>query len=108
LHTVVVKRVTPPSVGSGIFSSTHTDLAIYVPDASVTAYREASGWINYADRIYPMSLYELGGIANLISFKDPAVEEIIITNCDTDNNGLITKNEVEAVTSIGTWFKGNT
>ena len=30
---------------------------IYVPDASVTAYREASGWSAYADRIKPLSEY---------------------------------------------------
>jgi hypothetical protein len=108
MEYMICHAETPPTVGDVAFLGNSNKCPIYVPDANVNDYKTASGWINYADRIYPMSLYELGGIDNLISFDDPAVEEIIVANCDTDSNGLITKNEAEAVTSIGTWFTGNT
>ena len=55
IETFICEATTPPSLGgkfSGRFAGT-----IYVPDASVTAYREASGWVDYADRIKPLSEY---------------------------------------------------
>lgn len=58
LEVIVIKATTPPSLGTGNFRNTN-NCPIYVPDASVTAYREASGWVDYADRIYPMSDYLL-------------------------------------------------
>jgi hypothetical protein len=55
LKTIISKAVTPPTCTSlGITSSTES---IYVPDQSVSAYREASGWSAYADRIKPLSQY---------------------------------------------------
>jgi hypothetical protein len=57
LKKVVMNAYTPPTLGDNVFAGTHADLAIYVPDHSVTAYREASGWSAYADRIKPLSQY---------------------------------------------------
>jgi hypothetical protein len=54
LELLVVMAETPPALGSGSITGGYP---IYVPDASVTAYREASGWNDYADRIYPISEY---------------------------------------------------
>lgn len=56
MESVVVLTATPASIGTGCFSNTNS-CPIYVPDESVTAYREASGWSTYADRIRPMSEY---------------------------------------------------
>jgi hypothetical protein len=56
LEAVIIEAETPPTVGSIIFKGA-SSCPIYVPDASVTAYREASGWSAYADRIYPISEY---------------------------------------------------
>lgn len=53
---VVINATTPPSMGASPFSGTGVS-TIYVPDKSVVAYREASGWIDYADRIIPLSEY---------------------------------------------------
>ena len=53
---VVINATTPPSMGASPFSSTGVS-TIYVPDSSVSAYREASGWVDYADRIKPLSEY---------------------------------------------------
>ena len=47
----IINIVTPPSY----VKSLSNVQAIYVPDASVSAYKSASGWIEFADKIYPMS-----------------------------------------------------
>jgi hypothetical protein len=57
LKTVILNPVVPPSIGTTIFSNTHADLTIYVPDASVEAYKTASNWSTYTDRIEPLSKY---------------------------------------------------
>lgn len=44
---------TPPALGNQAFDNTN-DSPIYVPSASVNAYKTASGWSNYANRIYPL------------------------------------------------------
>lgn len=51
---------TPPEIGSTVFSiiSGSSDIAsykIYVPSASVNAYKVAQGWSIYADRILPIT-----------------------------------------------------
>lgn len=57
LEIVICNAVTPPTLNSTSFNNTNSTFVIYVPDASVTAYREASGWTAYADRIKPLSEY---------------------------------------------------
>lgn len=56
VKTIICNPTTPPTLGATIFSGS-PNVFIYVPDASVTAYREASGWNAYADRIKPLSEY---------------------------------------------------
>ena len=73
LTSVACYATTPPTIGVSPFYSTSAKLAIYVPDASVDTYKKASGWSAYADRIYPISVYEAGGLENVITFADPAV-----------------------------------
>lgn len=51
LASVTVQSVTPPSLGSGVFSGTSQNLVIYVPAESVDTYKAASGWSSYASRI---------------------------------------------------------
>jgi len=41
----------PPVAGHEIFTETDPNLVIYVPAASVNAYKAASGWSNYASKI---------------------------------------------------------
>ena len=56
--TVVVRATTPPSLGSTLLYSSYSTLDnIYVPDASVDAYKEATNWSRYADIIKPLSEY---------------------------------------------------
>lgn len=51
LTSVMVNATTPPSISSNTFGNTNSNFIIYVPSASVNAYKSASRWSNYADRI---------------------------------------------------------
>lgn len=51
LTSVTIEATTPPTLGRAVFDSTNTNLVIYVPAASVDAYKAASGWSDYASRI---------------------------------------------------------
>ena len=56
LKYIKISTIAPPSLGAAVFVNTN-NCPIYVPDASVTAYRGASVWSDYADRIRPLSEY---------------------------------------------------
>ena len=51
LFSVTVESTTPPSLGSDAFTNTSSNLVIYVPASSVSAYKSATNWSNYASRI---------------------------------------------------------
>lgn len=51
IGTIICKAIMPPSLG-GTF---HAVTNIYVPDASVEAYKSATNWLNSASRIFPIS-----------------------------------------------------
>ena len=55
LQSITVEATTPPTlVGYHVFKNTN-NCPIYVPDASVNAYKSASRWTSYASRIKPIS-----------------------------------------------------
>ena len=51
LTSVYCKPTTPPTGGSFMFDNNTSGRKIYVPRASVDAYKNAKGWSNYADDI---------------------------------------------------------
>lgn len=53
LQTVTINSLTPPSVGvaTSMFNNCDNLQTIYVPAESVDAYKAASGWSDYADKI---------------------------------------------------------
>lgn len=54
LTSMIINNSVPISLtGSNSFSSCEK-LTIYVPSSSLEAYKTASGWSDYADRIYPI------------------------------------------------------
>lgn len=57
LRTFIVLASTPPSLQSDTFNSTNSTFFIYVPDASVDAYKKATNWSQYQSRIKPLSEY---------------------------------------------------
>lgn len=50
LTSVTIKATTPPTLGSNVFGNTN-NCPIYVPAESVDAYKAATNWSAYADRI---------------------------------------------------------
>lgn len=57
LNAIVFKPIAPPTlVNSNAFNNTNS-CPIYVPDASVDAYKAATNWSSFADRIKPLSEY---------------------------------------------------
>jgi hypothetical protein len=50
--TVIVKAVIPPRLDSDAFNEVRR---IYVPDESLDEYRTETGWVYYADKIFPIS-----------------------------------------------------
>lgn len=57
LQSVTVRATTPPTIDTFFFDSTpiaNGNGTIYVPSASVNAYKSATGWSTYADRIQPI------------------------------------------------------
>lgn len=55
LASVTVNATTPPTLGGGAFNQSATNMVIYVPAASVQAYKEAPVWLEYALSIQPIS-----------------------------------------------------
>lgn len=58
LKEVIITNATPITLGNtNAFQGTHANLVIFVPDASVDAYKSATNWSQYQDRIKPLSEY---------------------------------------------------
>lgn len=51
LSEVYCRATTPPVLGEGVFSNSAELGNIYVPAASVDAYKKAAGWSKFADKI---------------------------------------------------------
>ena len=51
LTSITVNRTTPPTLGGTYVFDNTNDCPIYVPAASVNAYKTASNWSEYASRI---------------------------------------------------------
>ena len=58
--TIIIRAITPPSLGGPLMGTdgNHATIGkVYVPDNSVDAYKAATNWSTYADRIKPLSEY---------------------------------------------------
>lgn len=51
LTSLTCNATTPPTLGTDALKQTHNNLVIYVPSASVEAYKSATGWSTYASKI---------------------------------------------------------
>ncbi len=57
LKHVIFRSDIPPTIGTTIFPDLTSNIKIYVPDNVVDVYKTATGWISYANYIYPLSTY---------------------------------------------------
>ena len=144
LEIVYVKAITPPTLfydnasnskifGDGRFRN--ENLVIYVPEESENDYKNATGWSNYADRIYgydflvdpedpsviPDSSVEPDDPsvtpdpsveptpvdASYITFADPSVAEICISHFDTNGSGTVSYVEAADVVDISNYFQNS-
>lgn len=56
LASFIIRAATPPTLSASAFTDLESlEWRIYVPDASVEAYKSATNWVTLADRIHPMS-----------------------------------------------------
>jgi hypothetical protein len=55
LHTAICLAETPPTFGSGNFTSVNALTSVYVPDAKIQDYRDASGWSALSSKFKPLS-----------------------------------------------------
>lgn len=55
MRYVIMEGTTPPTLGTGVFVRADILEAIYVPDASVSAYKAANNWSAYASKIKGIS-----------------------------------------------------
>ncbi len=65
LKTLICEAVTPPTLSA---AGSMPNTIIYVPDSSVQEYKVAQNWSTFASRIYPISLYNMGGIESLVKY----------------------------------------
>ena len=59
--TIICRASTPPTLGGAFFGYTVVNAAIegiYVPDESIEAYKTATNWSAYANKILPLSQYK--------------------------------------------------
>lgn len=57
LQVLISEATTPPTCGTTPFANTNSTFIIYVPNASVDAYKGAAGWSSFAARIKGISEY---------------------------------------------------
>ena len=55
LSSITVLPTTPPTIGAASFDFIASDAKIYVPSGSVDAYKSATNWSTYADKIQAIS-----------------------------------------------------
>lgn len=107
LQFVVIRAVQPPTLGTSVFYGA-SSCPIYVPNEGIADYKVATNWSELASRLYPLTVYDKGGVEKIIRFADAEVERIVLANWDTDSDGYFMEAEAEAVTAIGEQFSGNT
>ena len=108
MQYIVVNSTTPPTIGGNVFPAGNYTYPIYVPAASVDAYKAATNWSTYASRIF--------AIEDAITFTptngDPAISvknyELATANYvqstdvpSTIKNGAGALEICEGVTHIG-------
>ena len=74
LKTVLVNNPSPISLSTGVFPNTSTT-RFYVPDGSLTLYRNAYQWSNFSNISEITKDTELGNVANTIYVQSSVVSK---------------------------------
>ena len=101
LTSVISEIIEPFNYGSNAFSNISSMCKLTIPKGKMNAYDEA-GWTT--------SVFK-GGIVETsfkISFTDTNVKTLCVANWDTNGDGELDQEEANAVSDIGSVFKGNT
>ncbi len=108
LTSITCLATNPPALGSDAFNKVPG--TIYVPAASVEAYKAADGWRDYASHIKAIDNSQESDdpIDEIIYFADDEVKAICAANWDTNNDGELSYEEAAAVSDIGNKFYAKT
>ena len=85
LRSVVINCVNPPVLGADVFNSLGSSSRIYVPCDSVSEYRNANGWNEYADKIYgiePCDDTPDDCCASIVLYDGEDPDEPVVDCCD--------------------------
>ena len=98
LTSVTVEAITPPTLGSRAFDDTASNLVIYVPCASVDAYKSASVWSAYANRIQGIPPCEPTVSTKWVATYSGGT----ISSAECDSSSAITSGEIDlsGITSV--------
>ena len=98
LTTVMVNATTPPSCPSRAFYNA-SNLTLFVPDGTLSAYKTVSGWKNFNKIIDP----------TIIDFEDAGTKSSCVKKWDSNRDGELSFAEAATVTSIySNAFKSDT
>ncbi len=98
LTSVTVINPTPITIDERVFSN-RTNITLYVPLGSKSAYQDADYWKDF--NIVEMKVTS----NNIITFADSNVKAICVANWDTDGNGELSEAEAAVVADLGNVFK---
>ena len=115
LAYITCKAATPPSLGNSVFAGVSNNIPVYVPTASVEAYKAANGWSQFAN-IQPIIIAS-GTCGDNLTWKYLDGDELVIEGTgemyNYSNNpaapwnnysGSIKSVDIkDGVTSIGSW-----
>ncbi len=118
LETLTVQATTPPTLEDVDALNCPQLETIFVPENSVTAYRTAEGWKDYADKIWAIGsdpvTYGLSvsspevAFGSFVSGNVPAAQTVTITNTGTGTVEVSLPSNENFDITAGTDFTGNT
>ena len=95
MGSIYVMHDNPININSSSLSDLYSQATLYVPAGSKSAYEAADYWENFSE------------IVGIIVFADANVKAICVANWDTDDDGELSIDEAEAVTTLSDYFYGN-
>ena len=96
----IIKAINPP-VYEGVFEADGIT-SIYVPDESVSAYKEASGWSSFTNKIKGVSEIPWDGV-----FADSEVGRVLYDSGLIADANSSSKEELSTITSLDRVFSDN-